>query len=133
MTPGVPAGFVDPPDRAEVAAVLRATLDRLGMPGLVDLLTRVPGVQVDPGQASGVIRRGRPARVVGSERVIVLGGPVVCEHVVGGIVLSRTPVRPGDLPDLLAGVVRDAVAESGDAEPASIVITSVRDALGTGD
>jgi hypothetical protein len=132
MTPGVPAGFVDPQDRAEVAAVLRATLDRLGMPGLVDLLTRVPGVRIDPGQAPGVIRRARPARVVGGEQVVVLGRPVVCEHVVGGIVLSRAPVRPADLPDLLAGVVYDAVAGSGDVGPASIVITSVRDALGAG-
>lgn len=130
MTTAVPDGFVDPHDRAQVAEVLRTAVDRLGMTGLGELLASVPGLRVDPGQPQGMLRRGRPARVIGAEFAVVLGRPVVSEHVVGGIVLSRTPVRPADVPGLLAGIVCAAVAESGDPGQASVVMTSARDALG---
>ncbi|MEP6695695.1 MAG: hypothetical protein ABJA34_02325 [Pseudonocardiales bacterium] len=129
MTGDIPSGFVDARDPAQVAAVLRSTVDRLGMSGLADLLSRLP-VRIDPGQAPGRFSRGRPPRVMAGEQVVVLAQPVVLEHVVGGIVLSRTPARHKDVPDLLAAIVCAAVADSGDAGAASVVITSVRDALG---
>lgn len=131
MTAGIPAGFVDPLDAAQVAAVLRAALERLGMAGLVELLTRIPGMRIDPGQAGGLFRTARPARVLaGEEEVVALSQPVVREHVVGGIVLGRSTVRPAEVPDLLAWAVCRAVADYGDAGQASVVLTSARDAIG---
>lgn len=130
MTAGIPAGFVDPLDAAQVAAVLGAALERLGMAGLVELLTRIPGMRIDPGQAGGLFRQPRPARIFAGEEVLALGRPVVREHVVGGIVLGRSTVRPAEVPDLLAWAVCSAVADYGDAGQASVVLTSARDAIG---
>ncbi|MDQ6875998.1 MAG: hypothetical protein M3042_13180 [Actinomycetota bacterium] len=131
MTAGIPAGFVDPLDAGQVASVLTVALERLGMTGLVELLSRIPGLRIDPGQAGGLFRPARPARVFAGEEVVALTRPVVREHVVGGIVLGRNTVRPAEVPGLLAWAVCTAVADYGDAEQASVVLTSARDALGS--
>jgi len=128
VTSGLPSGFVDPADPAAVAVVLRATVKRLGLSGLIELLTQVPGLRIEPGRPAGRLRRGEPAKVLGDDYRIVLSTPAVREHLVGGIVLSRQSVPAVELPGLLARVVQEAVAGSGVSE-ASVALTSVRDAL----
>ncbi len=129
MTSGLPSGFVDPADAVAVAEVLRGTAAQLGLTGLVELLTQVPGLRIEPGRPAGRLRRGEPAQVLGADYRIVLSTPAVREHLVGGIVLSRQSVPAAELAGLLARVVQEAVAGSGGVSEASVALTSVRDAL----
>ncbi len=129
MTAGLPSGFVDPTDPVELAAILRETVDRLGMAGVVNLLAQVSGVRIEPGRPAGLLRRAEPARLHAGEARLILAAPVVREHVVGEIVLSRQPLPAGDVPYVLAGLVSAAVAAAGTSSQASVVITAFRDAL----
>ncbi|MDQ6650845.1 MAG: hypothetical protein M3Z02_12130 [Actinomycetota bacterium] len=130
MSSELPDGFLDPLDASAVSAVLRSAAARLGMDGLVKLLAQVPGVRIDRGRPGGLLRRAVPARLQSGEYVIVLSEPAVTEHIVGGIVLGHQQVPPVDLPALLARVVADAVAYTGQGADASVALTSARDALG---
>lgn len=129
MSEALPAGFIDPLDPAQVTPVLRSARSQLGIDGLVELLARVPGLTVEPERAGGPLRRSVPASVTGGQDVVRLTTPATREHVVGGIVLSRTPIPPAQLPALLALVCRDGVLSTGEIMEASLVLTSARDAM----
>ena len=126
----LPAGFVDPTDSAQVGPVLAGVLDRLGLPGLVDLLSRLPGVVLQPGRPGGLLRRAKPPCLLTESHRLVLGDPVRDEHVVGGVVLSHRNVPPRDVVRLVTGCVVAAVAAGRDAGEAAVALTSLRDALG---
>lgn len=129
MTAGLPAGFVDPVDATQVTQVLSQVLHGLGLPGVVDLLGRLPGVTLRPGRPAGLLRRAEPARLITQDHVVVLGVPARDEHVVAGVVLSHRPVATSALPGLLAQCVVAAVTADGRAGEAAVALTSIRDAL----
>ncbi|MGI8578338.1 MAG: hypothetical protein ACR2KG_10580 [Nocardioidaceae bacterium] len=129
MSDELPAGYVDPLDPAQVAPVLRSAHRQLGLTGLLELLARVPGMTVEPERPGGALRRPLAASVTGGQDVVRLTTPATREHVVGGIVLSRTDVPPAQLPALLALACRDAVLAEGEVMEASIALTSARDAM----
>lgn len=129
MTAGLPAGFVDPADSSQVAAVLQGTLERLGLAALVDLLTKVPGLAIEAGRPAGRFRAAEPAVLQAGQHRLLLGARTVREHVVGGIVLRREPVPVAELPVVLARIVSDSVAGAVGTGDASVALTAVRDTL----
>ncbi|PZS13912.1 MAG: hypothetical protein DLM57_15565 [Pseudonocardiales bacterium] len=129
MNGDLPDGFVDPLVPEQVAAVLAAVREHLGLTGLLDLLTRVPGLTVDPGRSGGLLRAATAPWVSGGDDVVRFAKPVVRERVVGGVVLSRTPVPTATLPATLATLVRETVRRDGAREDVSVALTAARDAV----
>src|SRR3954453_2590834 len=83
-------GLVDPSDEQQVAAVLSTVLRVLGIPGIGDLLGRMPGSRVEASRGGGMFTRAVPACVwLSPQHQILLSDPVVHVHVVGGVVLAR--------------------------------------------
>jgi hypothetical protein len=111
--PRLPDGFVDPLDRDQVTAVLAAVRASLDQRGLLDLLARLPGLTVDPGRPGKLLRAAVAPSITGGDDVVRLATPVIREHVVGGVVLSRTPVPASGLATVLAGMVCRAVRRDG--------------------
>ena len=128
VIPDLPAGFVDPRDPQQVAAVIASTRAGLGLDGVAELLARVPGLLVEPGREGGFMRRPVPPRVLAGSEIVVLGEPSSREHVVGGIVLQRSTLRPVELPGVLAQLCVTAVQASGAVGDASVALTAARDA-----
>ncbi len=128
MTPLPPKGYVDPGDEHQVAAVLGAVLRTLGVPGLGDLLGRIPGSRVEAARPGGLLRRAEPACVwLTGEHQLLLTDPVVHVHVVGGVVLARDPLPAGRLPDAVARLLVRAVADRGSQAEATVVLTAARE------
>ena len=126
-----PDGLVDPDDRAEVMPVLAGALRALGPEGVVDLLARLPGVRREPGRPARLFSRAVPAVVwVGPENRLVLADSLVHEHVVGGVVLHREPLRPGDLPGVLAVLIADHARREAAQDDAAVALSAVRDVVG---
>ncbi len=122
---------VDPYDVAQVTAVLAGTWDLMGPDGLADLMARLPGARLVPGSPGRLFHTAVPAGVwVGPEHFLELSAePVVHQHVVGGVVLRRAAVPPGELPTLLARLVGTLVRDQGSAADATVVLTAARDVL----
>jgi hypothetical protein len=127
--PCLPDGFVDPLDRDQVSAVLAAVRASLDQGGLLDLLARLPGLTVDPGRPGKLLRAAVAPSITGGDDVVRLATPVIREHVVGGVVLSRTPVPASGLATVLAGMVCRAVRRDGTREDVSVALTAARDAV----
>ena len=128
MTDQVPQGYVDPADPQQVAVVLAAVLGVLGVPGLGDLLGRIPGSRLEPARPGGFLRTGVPASVwLTAEHQLVLTDPVEHAHVVGGVVLARDTLPPGRLPDVVARVVVAAIRAQGSRAEAAVVLTAARE------
>ena len=124
----LPDGFVDPTDVAAVAAVLTATVDAGGLGSVTDLLARLPGTRVVPEVPKGFLRAGVPQAVwLGAETCWSSTDPPTLLHVVGGVVLSRTPVEPGDVAGALARLVSDLARRTGAVADAAAVLTAARD------
>jgi hypothetical protein len=124
-----PEGFVDPSDQGQVAAVLGAVVRVLGIPGLGDMLGRIPGSRTDPARPGGVFRPALPASVwVSAQHQLLLTDPLVHVHVVGGVVLARDPLPAGVLPDAVARLLVAAVLEQGSEAEAAVVLTAAREA-----
>ncbi|MCW2818275.1 MAG: hypothetical protein JWR42_1062 [Marmoricola sp.] len=119
-TPASPE-YVDPRDPAAVACVLDAVVGATGLPGLLDLLGRLPGVGVEPGAAKGLFRAAVPASTwLGPENRLVLvespaGAHLEHHHVVGGITLARDVLGPDRAGSVLARLVGPAAASAGPA------------------
>jgi hypothetical protein len=123
-----PEGYVDPGDEHQVAAVLDAVLRTLGVPGLGDLLGRIPGSRVEAARPGGLLRRAEPASVwLTGEHQLLLTDPVVHVHLVGGVVLARDPLPAGRLPDAVARLLVRAVADRGSQAEAAVVLTAARE------
>ena len=123
-----PDGLVDPYDAAEVAPVLDAALRAMGPGGLTDLLARLPGVTIEPARAKRFLSPALPGRVwLGPENCLTMTDPIVHQHVVGGVVLARDPLRAGTLPGVLARLIADHVREHGQADDAAVALSAVRD------
>lgn len=126
--------FVDVQDRRAVETVLRNALSGVGVDGLLTALAQLPGLIVHAGRPRSLLRAAEPPAVVqGDQRVDILSATrAVVRHVVGGVVLSTDelvgPAVPGALTDLLLRAVQ--LYDSADS--ASVVLTSLRDALAAG-
>ncbi|MGH3492651.1 MAG: hypothetical protein ACRDQ1_05360 [Sciscionella sp.] len=128
MTDPSPEGYVDPVNQQEVAAVLGSVLRTIGVPGLGDLLGRVPGSRVEAPRAGGMFRRAMPPSVwLSPEHQLQLGEPVVHAHVVGGVVLAREPLPPGRLPEAVARLLVAAITDQGSHAEAAVVLTAARE------
>ena len=122
--------LVDPQDRDEVAAVLADTQRLMGYDGVLDLLARLPGVELLPGRPARIFRPAVAASVcVGAEHLLSGGEPVTHQHVVGGVVLQRSTVPPGELPALLAGLVGSLCRQQGSGPEAATVLTAAREVV----
>lgn len=125
-----PSGDVDPGDVDQVRAVLAETLRLMGVDGVVDLLARLPGVVVHAGRPKGFLSRAVPASVwVGPEDQVVLSTPPEHAQVVGGVVLHRVPLPPGQLPTVVARLVVALVRTQGSAAETSLTLTAAREAV----
>ena len=129
MTFRPPEGFVDPSSAQQVAAVLDSVLQTLGIPGLGDLLGRIPGTRVEASRPGGMFKRAVPATVwLSPQHQLLLSDPVVHVHVVGGVVLARDPLPAGRLPDTLARLLVAAIADQASQSEAAVVLTAAREA-----
>jgi hypothetical protein len=131
VTSSLPDGYVDPTDPAAVAAVLQATVAFGGLDAVTDLLARLPGTRVTPAVPKGFLRPAVPAAVwLGSESCWSCTDPPTLLQVVGGVVLHREEVAPGEAAEALTRVVTDLVRRTGGAGDASAVLTAARDVAG---
>jgi hypothetical protein len=122
---------VDPYDAGQVARVVEGTLRLMGTGGVLDLLARLPGVVLVPAGRRGLWRPATPAAVlVGAEHRLTVTEPVVHEHTVGGVVLRRTEVPPGQLPGLVAGLVVALTHAQGSGPESGVVLSAAREVLG---
>lgn len=124
----LPDGFVDPTDVSAVGSVLAATVDTGGLASVQDLLIRLPGTKVVPAVSKGFLRAGVPLAVwLGNETCWSATDPPTLLHVVGGVVLSRTDVQPGEVAGVLAPVVAELARRTGQVADAAAVLTAARD------
>lgn len=123
--------FVDPHDPAAVTAVLQTALTALGMAGLLQQLAAVPGLAVALPQPAKLFRPAVPGVVAYGDRTVRCepSGRLQVEHVVGAVVLSREAVPPVRAGEVLAGLVRRAVEDTGRADDVSVQLTALRDAV----
>lgn len=126
--------FVDVEDRTVVEAVLRSALSGVGVDGLLTALADLPGLVVHAGRPRSLLRAAEPAGVTqGDQRVDIWpDGHAVGRHVVGGVVLSTDDIVGPALPALLTELLLRAVQVYDCAESASVLLTSLRDALAAG-
>lgn len=124
--------FIDATDPAAVEGVLRGALALLGADRLLEALASV--VPVQRGRDGGLFRAAEPDRVAVGDRVLWIDAAqrASLQHVVGGVVLATDPVQPAALPGVLAALVTRAVAQQGSADAASVLLTSLRDAVAAG-
>ena len=128
MTSLPPEGLVDPSDEQQVAAVLGSVLRVLGIPGLGDLLGRMPGSRAEASRPGGMFRRAVPACVwLSPQHQILLTDPVVHVHVVGGVVLARDPLPAGRLPEAVSRLLVAAIADQGSQSEAAVALTAARE------
>jgi hypothetical protein len=128
MTASLPEGFVDPTDAVSVGAVLDAVVRTAGLDAVTDLLARLPGTRTTPAVPRGFLRPSVPAAVwLGPESCWSCTSPPTLLHVVGGVVLHRAEIRPGDVAEALGRVVADLVRRTGASAEASAALTAARD------
>jgi hypothetical protein len=128
MTGSLPDGYVDPTDALAVGAVLDATVRTAGLDAVTDLLARLPGTRTTPAVPRGFLRPAVPAAVwLGPESCWSCSSPPTLLHVVGGVVLHRSEIHPGDVAEALGRVVADLVRRTGAVADASAALTAARD------
>lgn len=124
--------FVDATDPTAVEAVLRDALALLGPDRVLETLASVVPVRL--GRDGGLFRSAEPDQVAVGDRVLWIDQHqrASLQHVVGGVVLATDPVLPAALPGVLAALVSRAVAQQGSSDAASVLLTSLRDAVSAG-
>lgn len=124
--------FVDATDPTAVEDVLRRALALLGADRVLETLATVVPVRL--GRDGGLFRSAEPDRVAVGDRVLWIDEHerASLQHVVGGVVLATDPVQPAALPGVLAALVTRAVSGQGSADAASVLLTSLRDAVSAG-
>lgn len=124
--------FVDPTDSTAVEQVLRAALPALGPAGVLAQLSAVVPVRL--GRSRGTFRPAQPTVIQVGEAALSIPdrGRASMQHVVGGIVLSADEVAPTALPEVLAALVVRSLADTGGYDNASVLLTSLRDAVAAG-
>ena len=128
MTSSLPDGYVDPTDPTAVGAVLDATAQTAGLEAVTDLLARLPGTRTTSATPKGFLRAAVPAAVwLGPESCWSCTTPPTLLHVVGGVVLHRAQIQPGDVADALGRLVTDLVRRTGQVADASAALTAARD------
>jgi hypothetical protein len=131
VTSRLPEGYVDPTDPAAIGAVLDATVSTSGLDAITDLLARLPGTRTSPAVPKGFLRPAVPAAVwLGPESCWSGTEPPTLLHVVGGVVLHRAEIHPGDVAEALGRVIADLVRRTGATADASAVLTAARDVAG---
>jgi hypothetical protein len=128
MTASLPDGYVDPTDALAVGAVLDATVRTAGIEAVTELLVRLPGTRSTPAVPRGFLRPAVPAAVwLGPESCWSCTSPPTLLHVVGGVVLQRAEIQPGDVAEALGRVVAEMVRRTGAVADASAALTAARD------
>lgn len=131
MTASLPEGYVDPTDPAAVGTVLRATVDFGGLDAVSELLARLPGTRLTAAVPKGFLRAAVPAAIwLGSETCWSCTAPPALLQVVGGVVLHRRVIEPGEVAEALSRVVTDLVRRTGGVGDASAALTAARDVAG---
>jgi hypothetical protein len=121
---------VDPLDVRQVEAVLEATRQMMGPDGVVDLLGRLPGVEISAGTPRRFLHAATPASVrIGPDQRLLLSDPVVHEHVVSRVVLSHDVVPAGRLASVLAPLVVALARAQGSQEHTALALSAAREAL----
>lgn len=125
-------GFVDPRNSSEIEQVIRDAFTVLGPVAVLSQLAAVLPVRV--GRPGGLFRQELPTTIqVGDEALAIPSkGRPTLQHIVGGVVLSRDEVAPRELPGVLAAFVVRALDEAGGHDDASVLLTSLRDAVAAG-
>ncbi len=128
MSAPLPEGYVDPTDPVAVGSVLQATVDTGGLDAVADLLARLPGTRQTPAEPRGFLRAAVPAAIwLGTETCWACTSPPTLLQVVGGVVLHRETVEPGEVAGSLSRVVADLVRRTGAVDDASAALTAARD------
>jgi hypothetical protein len=124
--------FVDATDPEAVEQVLVLGLAGLGLDGLVEQLSTLPGLKLDPGRPGGLLRAATPPVLEVEERSLALfaSGGGELRHTVGGVVLARDPVTITELPGVLAALLVRSLPGTGAQDQLSVLLTSIRDAVG---
>lgn len=121
---------IDPEDQAAVARLLARVVAVLGVAGVSDLLLRIPGTHLSPATAKRFLTPASPASVwIGSEHQLVLTDPPTHLQSVGGVVLHRDTVLPGELPTVLAPLIARLVHDYNCRESASAALSAVAEAI----
>jgi len=113
-----------------VTRVLTDVVAATDLPGLLDLVGRLPGARLDPGVPKGLFRAGTPASTwLGPENRLLLvpggaGPQLEHQHVVGGITLARDLLGPDRAPGVLARLVGPVVGAVGGVEEATAVLSA---------
>jgi hypothetical protein len=124
----LPEGYVDPADPLAVAAVISAVVSSSGIDAVTDLVARLPGVRLAAAVPKGFLRPAVPAAIwLGTEYCWSATDPPTLLHIVGGVVLHRDPVEPGEAPEILGRLVPELVRRTGARDDASAVLTAARD------
>jgi hypothetical protein len=133
MTGSLPDGYVDPTDAPAVGAVLDAVVRTAGVDAVTDLLQRLPGTRTTAAVPRGFLRPAVPTAVwLGPESCWSCTSPPTLLHVVGGVVLHRAEIQPGDVAGALGGVVAELVRRTGEVADASATLTAARDVAADG-
>jgi hypothetical protein len=120
--------FVDVGDPQAVADVVRRVLPVMGLDGLLEQLSGLPGLRVIEARPRGLLRPAVPAEVQQGDLTLrsTPDGAVLL-HVVGGIALSHEQVPPAGVPEVLARLLGRAVAAAASGDEAAVRLTALRD------
>jgi hypothetical protein len=121
---------VDPEDQPAVARLLAEVVAALGVAGISDLLLRIPGTRLVPATAKRFLTPASPASVwLGTEHQLVLTDPPTHLQSVGGVVLHRDIVLPGELPSVLAPLISRLVHDYNCQESAGAALSAVAEVI----
>lgn len=121
---------IDPQDQSAVARLLSRVVAVLGIAGVSDLLLRIPGTRLVPATAKRFLTPASPASVwIGTEHQLVLTDPPTHVQSVGGVVLHRDTVLPGELPGVLAPLIARMVHDYNCQESATAALSAVAEVI----
>lgn len=121
---------IDPQDQSTVTQLLTRVVAVLGVAGVSDLLLRIPGTRMIPARAKRFLTPASPASVwIGTEHQLVLTDPPTHLQSVGGVVLHREVVLPGELPSVLAPLVARLVRDYDCQESATAALSAVAEVI----
>jgi hypothetical protein len=104
--------LVDPRDQQRVQVLLDRVQASLGIGGISDLLLRLPGTRFTPPTAKRFLAAATPGVVwLGAQDQLLLTDPPTHVQIVGGVVLHRDELLPGELAGVVAGLIARLVAD----------------------
>lgn len=121
---------IDPQDQPAVTHLLTRVVAVLGVAGVSDLLLRIPGTRAVPATAKRFLTPASPASVwIGTEHQLVLTDPPTHLQVVGGVVLHRDSIQPGELPGVISPLIARLVQDYGCRESAAAALSAMAEVI----